>query len=252
MTRKYIFIAITLLFLLTASFSASAATVEFQRYHDYDVGGYTNVILRTGTGWYGEPLYTYYDGEFAGMYGFKRTGGDFDETLLPTTPAYGGSLFRAFCLDVTERYFSNYSSVEQLSDLFSSDPSKASDIGRLLYNAYPDFAVTPNSYNALATQIAIWEIVHEGTGTYDVDSGDILFDEYYIHSAWHGAKDLAQTWLDSYVTGMTGPEAPFLYALVRSGTQPLLVQTPIPASVWLFSSAFAGLVGFSRRRNKRS
>jgi hypothetical protein len=186
------------------------------------------------------------------MYGFKRTGGDFDETLLPTTPVHGGKLFRAFCLDVTERYFSNKSSVEQLSDLFSSDPGKASDIGRLLYNVYPNFAVTPSSYNALATQIAIWEIVHEGTGTYDVSSGDISFNEHLIHSAWRGAKDLAQSWLDSYVTGMSGPEAPFLYALVKSGTQPLLVQTPIPASVWLFGSALLGMIGFGKRRKAQS
>lgn len=236
MSKKYSYTALFIL-LLISSFTSSASTVVFQDAPG-DIGG--NVAV---TYW----GHGYQVNSWGGLMTFDQTGGTYDGDLMPNEVG-NESRFAAFCLDWT-----NYLAVgsEYTLGALSSGIGqvKADDISRLLYNVYPVFGSVISSNEALAIQIAIWEIVHEEltypNETYNVNFGDISF-------TWnHDATDRAQEMLDLYVTGKYGPMLDNLAALTKNCAQDLLVQTsavPIPAAVWLFGSAFAGLVGFGRRR----
>jgi hypothetical protein len=235
MDKKYVLGAV-LLFLVGSVSTTWAATVEYD-YLGTGSGGYVDVTV--GDWWF---FNDHYNDEFGGMREFQRTGGDFQKDLMPNA----NGMFYGFCLDVTKRSLGNTGEILKLEDYYSAD--KASDIAQLIAGTVPDFRVAPSDAVALATQIALWEIVHETSGVYKVDEGHITFDDTW---GYFGATALAQSYLDTYV-GTGGPTVDNLYVLFGTGTfghsQPLLVQTPIPAAVWLFGSALIGLVSFGSRR----
>ncbi len=248
----YRLVSLVLFFtLLIASFTTSAGTVVFDgpssftgAQVDVQLKGYNHGYSQRGSG---------------GLMVFDRTGGDYSGSLLPDD-AGSESLFSGFCLDWTSYIASGTThNLETLSSSLGQD--KADDISRLLYNVYPDFGTTMSSTkDALAIQIAIWEIVHEDqNNAYDVFSGDIRFtwDEFSTWMWWvDDARDVAQDMLDTWVTNnQYGEMLDNLAALTRDGAQNLLVQVnavPIPGAVWLFGSALAGLVGLGRRRMMHS
>ena len=252
MQKKYTITALFLL-MMTVSFTASAATVEFESASG-NLGGNVTVKLDGYNNGYPET-------SWGGMMMFNQTGGTYNGSIYPD-PSGSESRFAAFCLDWTNWVSTgvghNLSSLALGSNM---GQSKADDISRLMYNVYPDFrssvpttwyANTQSKY-ALAIQIAIWEIVHEDPSTtYDVWSGDIEFtwDQYDYDT--YDARQVAQYWLNEYVTGNSGPKLENLFALTKLGSQDLLVQTPIPGAVWLCGSSFAGLIGFGKRRKKQS
>ncbi len=254
MARKQIIKALFLLLLVT-SFNASSSTIVF------DATG-SNVGADVKVKYDGDR--DYYEG-FGGLMGFDQTGGTFTGSLLPDSADV--SKFTAFCIDVTNGYApGEVHNVSPLSLGTNMGQAKADDISRLLNNVYPDFSQSISSKNALALQIAIWEIVHEDSGTYDVFDGKIEFrwDDYSERTCTNhrctvtdeGARGLAQDWLDQYVINQTGDKLDNLLALTRGGAQDLLAQTvsavPVPGAVWLFGSAFAGLIGFGKRRKNQS
>jgi hypothetical protein len=100
--------------------------------------------------------------------------------------------------------------------------------------------------DAIAIQIAVFEIANETSGTYDVGAGDLIFTNQAAAAA------TAQGWLDNINNGTWTTEATGLIALVDTSGGPgqdFVVQVvPVPAAMWLFGSGILGLAAVARRR----
>jgi len=132
--------------------------------------------------------------------------------------------------------------------------AKAESLAKLVTRALGGSISNAFSLSAtqqVALQMAVWEIVYETSGTFDVLLGNFStsagIPNYGTDNS--GATAQANTWL----TGLAGfTAAENLYALTLDGTQDFLVQTPLPAAVWLLGSGLLGLFGISRRRQRKS
>jgi hypothetical protein len=96
-------------------------------------------------------------------------------------------------------------------------------------------------------QIATWEIVRENSGSLNVSTGNVL----YQNPEDGAALTLAQTYL-SALDG-TGPRADGLYAMTAVGAQDIVVQVTSPAPEPVESAttgiALIALVMMWRRRS---
>ncbi len=191
-----------------------------------------------------------------GMFDLDQVGGTYIPSLMANSPSEVNK-FSAFCLEpnvginpgstYTVGGVATASMYSFAAAAGGIGQAKADHIAELMYQVYPVFGVALSDQNALAIQIALWEIVREEQpGSYDLLSGDVSFEDNV------GAISLAQTWLSSYV-GTGGPKLDNLLALTMDGGQDLLVQTvtavPIPAAVWLFGTGLVGLMGVRKRRS---
>jgi hypothetical protein len=173
-----------------------------------------------------------------------RTGGDY----LGLPPAPVG--FVAFCMEPTENISLGTTRVYDVRDLASAPTSITGGIGvtrasRLeeLFGRFKSVIDTNFSQQqAAAFQMAIWEIVTEQNGIYNVTNGTTRFR----NSTASGATTLANNML-SALDG-TGPRVNNLYAMTFVGGQDLLFQAPEPGGL-----AVGGLVlllGISRLRKR--
>jgi hypothetical protein len=115
--------------------------------------------------------------------------------------------------------------------------------------------VTLDADHASALQIAAWEIVRETSGTLDIHSGNVTFQNPANPAVDSNAMTIAQTYLSS-ING-NGPKLNNLYALTENGVQDVIVQatgsfqSPVPEPITLATTgaALIGLGLFLRRRN---
>ena len=105
---------------------------------------------------------------------------------------------------------------------------------------------TEKAIHASAIQIAIWEIVRENSGSLNVSTGNVNFQ----NPADVAALALAQTYLSS-LNG-SGPRLTNLYALTAVGAQDIVVQvnSPLPEPVMLFTAGL-GLIGIALTARQR-
>jgi hypothetical protein len=187
------------------------------------------------------------NGVNGGVFNFTKLGGTFTTPLLTNTPAND---FIGFCLDLGEFVASPV--LYQVQDLTDAPvpgvkitAQKATDLAKLvggvLAGSFSNVATTlDTNLKASAFQLAVWEIVNEGGGTYDTTAG-------WVYAPSDGTvRTLANTYLGT-IAGATAASG--LFALTSAGTQDFMVQVvPIPAAAWLLGSGLLGLFGLARRK----
>jgi hypothetical protein len=121
-------------------------------------------------------------------------------------------------------------------------------LGALYANA---FASVSDGVTAGAFQMAVWEIVTETSGTFDVNAG--YFQMTGNGSASNNAEALANSWLGNLNSGAWSPvsgNTRYFAASVPGSTQDLVSDTtpvPLPAAGLLLVAAIGGLA-LARRR----
>jgi hypothetical protein len=212
------------------------------------------------------------DGGGGGRFTFDRdalsSGTEFQGTLVtnggPTDVGGTDELFYAVCLEPNENLVDpdvfNVVALENAPSIGVSGAmglDRAKDMRILFGNVYPDFSQAISTADAIALQIAVWEIANEtytssGDPVYNVNGGSS--DSGIIWTTNQDtARNTAQGWLDKINDGTWTIEAKGLVGLVSttSGRQDFVAQVvPIPAAVWLFGSALVGAVGLGRRKPK--
>ena len=117
--------------------------------------------------------------------------------------------------------------------------TRVSDIRRLLNNVPDAFGGSISALQAAAFQIAIWEILRETAGTYDVLSGNVS----YTGESISGVFAQANTWLST----LNSQSERMTAALTNATFQDLIIATPEPGTFAMLGAG-ALLILVSRRR----
>jgi hypothetical protein len=119
--------------------------------------------------------------------------------------------------------------------------AQAADVRRLLNSVPNPFSPSISSVQAAAIQVAIWEILRETAGTYDVLTGNVS----YINESLPGIYSQANAWLAA-LSAQTQHET---IALTNPTVQDLVVDAPEPGVFALIGSGFLLFAGLRRRRS---
>jgi hypothetical protein len=191
------------------------------------------------------------------LYDQSTTAGVFNHVVKSSSPTgidlfpAGTANFVAFCIDLQDVTGDNVVyTIVNLKD--APDPlgdnmgaAKALDLSKMLYAAVGanlSAASSLSNDQAAALQMAVWEVVFEKSGTYDIFNGNMTLSKNADVNA------LA----NGYLGGTNGPTAMSgLVGLTNPTKQDFVAQVvPIPAAAWLFGSALMGVVALGRRRMK--
>lgn len=162
---------------------------------------------------------------------------------------FNGAAFLSYCIELAQSFsfgttYNNYTVVPVASGANTSPmgPAKAMDLALLVAKNFTDSFTT--TVKSAAMQIAIWEITHETSGTYNVTNG--TFSVNSGNTNVNAARTLANTWL-SEIPGLT-VAAPMI-ALSSPTRQDFITVVPVPPSIALFAGGLLfGLWGVRRRR----
>jgi hypothetical protein len=147
--------------------------------------------------------------------------------------------FLAFCLQPLEGW--NLGEFNVGTNLSQTVVGK---LGALMTNAAS--LITDRATGA-AFQTAVWEIVTETSGAYDLNNG-----VFRLTASSANAASTAQSWLNNINTGAwTSNTNPVI--LTRAGTQDLLTTiapVPLPAAGVMLLGGLAGMFGLRRRRKQ--
>lgn len=170
--------------------------------------------------------------------------------LMQNTSVPGSGSFLAWCLDVQ-----GWLTSPATYNLAAGTAVYTGAGGAAKVDALERFATALlPSVNTIkesgAFQLALWEIVNESSGSYDLDSG-----AFSVASASNGAKGLAKTWLANLSSGMYSADTMTLsvWRDVKNNTQDLGVFTaalPEPGTYALMLAGL-GLIAFWGRRRKQ-
>jgi hypothetical protein len=214
----------------------------------------TGSMLSAGTAYAFDTVVATYNGVSPGLsngvrggvFNFTRTGGT---SALELVPGPAGT-FIGICLDLGNNISSGTWDVRNLADApvpgAPMGVTKAADIGKLIQGVLGGAlagASGLSNFNASALQLAVWEIVNETSGTYNLLAGT------FIISGATGGDAAVAGQANTYLGMMAATSAANLYALMNDGNQDMLVQAvPIPAAAWLLGSGLLGLFGLARRK----
>jgi hypothetical protein len=161
--------------------------------------------------------------------------------------------FESWCVDVFHDFYFNSSTSQGNATLISASAmfgaAKAADLGRLATEAFPLVSGHNSSnVNSTAFQLAVWEIVNENTGHYDLYSGN------FRAGAGGGATAVAQGWLNNLPA--TSTYEANIWAMGNNGAggwgpQDVAVFAPVPEpETYAMLMAGLGLLGAVARRRK--
>ncbi len=158
-----------------------------------------------------------------------------------------------FCIDVLSGYYTYtpYNDVSLSSVI--SDLTKRQTLAGLLAYANPtiDAAGSPvaTSLSAAAFSLAIWEVVHETSGVYNLTLGN-----FHVYGDLAGAGALANTYLSNVRTGAWSGDVNAVRVLVSTGNNSqnqiyLAAATAVPEpATWAMMLGGFGLMGAAMRR----
>lgn len=176
-------------------------------------------------------------GVSAGLFRLRATGAD-----IPG----GTDDFTAFCIDLGDWLKVPASYSAPYNPGFSS--TQIESIDKLLTNA-----VVSNALSAAATQVALWEIVVDGTTGVNLEAGRFKLGSNDVRTAASGllANISSGTWA-AMSGGLRFIDTEESVLNGRTYGQELVTRdlsaVPLPASIWLFGGAFAGFAALRRKR----
>jgi hypothetical protein len=195
---------------------------------------------------YGEADYAYGGGlnnsyGYSGLLSFTPLSGTgMGNNWLSTNPLY------AFCIELPQSISGGGTYTYSVLDLADAPlpavpasgvpmgSAKADYIRELWAEHYADVV---NNVTAAAFQLAIWEIVYENSGTWDVTAWDGTQDSFKVTGYLSGVDTLANSWLAGVAD--VGGSMANLYALSSNSYQDIIVEVPVPAAFIL------GMLGLS-------
>lgn len=162
------------------------------------------------------------------------------------TNATAGGTFQAWCVDIFSRMASStnytFTTGAALAPLYTSTQITA--LERLASNNLA--SVTSNPTNSAAFQLAVWEIVNERSGTYNVSVGS---GNFYADSAAAGAAN-------SMLNNLGSAAPTMILSVWKESTYPtqdLAVFAPVPEpQTYAMMLAGLGLMGFVARRRQQT
>ena len=232
---------LTVAFAVAALFTAQPVAADTIQLNSFWAGSGAVTIDFTGTNWHNGSTVT-------GLHETGGAGGFLTYDLTTDSSKKNG--FQSFCVDIFHsfNFIVNSTDVLQPATIISSQA--ATDLGRLYSNHHAAIdSHSSSAANEAAFQLAVWEIVNEGSGTYNLGGGN--FEATGTGSA------LAQSWLNDLGIASTSNYSANIWtvqSMLTSGhgyAQDVVVFAPVPEpEAYAMMLAGLGLLGFSARRRQ--
>jgi hypothetical protein len=196
-----------------------------------------------------------YNGPLDGYTPYHISGGSggFKTYDLTTDPGRTNA-FQSFCVDIFHGFNFAVQSYDTFATTISTISAQAAiDLGRLFTNYHTLIdSHSSSGTNEAAFQLAVWEIVNEGTGNYDLTTGHF--------QATGTSSALANSWLADLMNNPSDSAYTAMFWTVDSmitnghGTaQDVVVFAPVPEpNIYSMMLVGLGLIGFTLRRRKQS